>query len=101
MVHKMDKACKNELLKAYADKQKQFFKDSLSMDEELFWNLFEYVDEKLEANDGCDHSLTFTREFLETQKVDVEGVLDWIVNEGGGCDCEVLYNVEERFEEYD
>lgn len=36
MVHKMDKACKNELLKAYADKQKQFFKDSLSMDEELF-----------------------------------------------------------------
>ena len=50
-------------------------------------------------NDGCDHSLTFTREFLEKQKVDVEIVLDWIVNEGGGCDCEVLYNVEERFEE--
>ena len=44
--------------------------------------------------------MTFTREFLETQKVDVESVLDWIINEGGGCDCEVLYNVEERFEEY-
>ena len=84
----MDKARKKELLKAYADKQKQSFKDSLPMDEELFWNLFDYVDEKLEANDGCDHSLTFTREFLEKQKV-------------GGCDCEVLYNVEERFEEYD
>lgn len=69
------------------------------MDEELFWNLFDYVDEKLEENDGCDHSLIFTREFLEKQKVDVEIVLDWIVNEGGGCDCEVLYNVEERFEE--
>ena len=38
--------------------------------------------------------------FLEKQKVDVESVLDWIINEGGGCDCEVLYNVEERFEEY-
>ena len=62
-------------------------------------NLFDYVDEKLETNDGCDHSLTFTREFLEKQKVDVESVLDWIINEGGGCDCEVLYNVEERFEE--
>ena len=71
----MDKARKKELLKAYADKQK--------------------------TNDGCDHTLTFTREFLEKQKVDVESVLDWIVNEGGGCDCEVLYNVEERFEEYD
>ena len=83
----MDKARKKELLKAYANEQKQSFKDnSLPMDEELFWNLFDYVDEKLEANDGCDHSLTFTK--------------DWIVNEGGGCDCEVLYNVEERFEEY-
>lgn len=59
----MDKARKKELLKAYADKQKQSFKDSLPMDEELFWKLFDYVDEKLEANDGCDHSLTFTREF--------------------------------------
>jgi len=70
----MDKARKKELLKAYANEQKQSFKDSLPMDEELFWNLFDYVDEKLETNNGCDHSL--------------------------GCDCEVLYNVEERFEEY-
>ncbi|MDU3758031.1 MAG: DUF2695 domain-containing protein, partial [Veillonella sp.] len=51
----MDKARKKELLKAYADKQRQSFKDSLPMDEELFWNLFDYVDEKLEENDGCDH----------------------------------------------
>ena len=95
----MDKARKKELLKAYADEQRQSFKDNLPMDEELFWNLFDYVDEKLETNDGCDHSLTFTREFLEKQSVDVESVLAWIINEGGGCDCEVLYNVEERFEE--
>ena len=95
----MDKARKKELLKAYANEQKQSFKDSLPMDEELFWQLFDYVDEKLEENDGCDHSLIFTREFLEKQKVDVEIVLDWIVNEGGGCDCEVRYNVEERCEE--
>ena len=68
----MDKARKKEWLKAYANEQKQSFKDSL----------------------------TFTKKFLETQKVDVESVLDWIVNEGGGCDCEVIYNVEERFEEW-
>ena len=65
----MDKARKKELLKAYANEQKQSFKDSLPMDEELFWNLFDYVDEKLEANDGCDYSLTFTKEFLETSIV--------------------------------
>ena len=46
----MDKARKKELLKAYADKQKQSFKDSLPMDEELFWNLFDYVDENFWRN---------------------------------------------------
>ena len=45
----MDKARKKELLKAYADEQRQSFKDSLPMDEELFWQLFDYVDEKLET----------------------------------------------------
>lgn len=65
----MDKARKKELLKAYANEQKQSFKDNLPMDEELFWNLFDYVDEKLEGNDGCNHSLTFTKEFLETSIV--------------------------------
>ena len=75
----MDKARKKELLKAYADEQRQSFKDNLPMDEELFWNLFDYVDKKLETNDGCDHSLTFTREFLEKQSVDVESVLAWII----------------------
>ena len=69
------------------------------MESSVVSNLCACLAEQLDANDGCDHSLTFTREFLEKQKVDVEIVLDWIVNEGGGCDCEVLYNVEERFEE--
>ena len=96
----MDKARKKELLKDYKVKEKQNFQDSLPMAKSYFGISFDYVDEKLETNDGCDHSLTFTREFLETQKVYVESVLDWIINEGGGCDCEVLYNVEERFEEY-
>lgn len=69
------------------------------MDEELFGIslIMEQCNQKLEKNDGCDHSLTLGNS--GKTKVDVEIVLDWIVNEGGGCDYEVLYNVEERFEE--
>ena len=96
----MDKARKKELLKDYKSKEKQNFQDSLPMDEEVFWELFDYLDEHLEEQDGCDHSLSLTRAFLETKGVDVESILEWIVDNGGGCDCEVLYNVEERFEEY-
>ena len=96
----MDKARKKELLKNFKAKEKQSFQDSLPMDEEVFWELFDYLDERLEEQDGCDHSLSLTRAFLETKDVDVESILDWIVDNGGGCDCEVLYNVEERFEEF-
>ena len=96
----MDKARKKELLKNFKAKEKQSFQDSLPMDEEVFWELFDYLDEHLEEQDGCDHSLSLTRSFLETKGVDVDSILDWIVDNGGGCDCEVLYNVEERFEEY-
>ena len=96
----MDKARKKELLKGYKAKEKQNFQDSLPMDEEVFWELFDYLDERLEEQDGCDHSLSLTRAFLETKDVEVEGILEWIVDNGGGCDCEVLYNVEERFEEF-
>ena len=96
----MDKARKKELLKNYKATEKQNFQDSLPMDEEVFWELFDYLDERLEEQDGCAHSLSLTRSFLETKSVDVDRILDWIVDNGGGCDCEVLYNVEERFEEF-
>ena len=91
------KRVKRNYWKAIKLKKNRILKIAYLWTKELFWNLFDYVDEKLETNDGCDHSLTFTREFLEKQKVDVESVLDWIINEGGGCDCEVLYNVVGAF----
>ncbi len=96
----MDKARKKELLKDYKAKEKQSFLESLPTDEDVFWELFDYLDEYLEEQDGCNHSLSLTRAFLETKGVEVERILEWIVDNGGGCDCEVLYNVEERFEEY-
>ena len=96
----MDKARKKELLKDYKAKEKQSFLESLPTDEEVFWELFDYLDEHLEEQDGCDHSLSLTRAFLETKGVEVERILEWIVDNGGGCDCEVLYNVEERFEAF-
>lgn len=96
----MDKARKKELLKNYKADQKWAFQESLPLEEEVFWELFDYLDERLEEQDGCDHSLSLTRAFLESKGVEVESILEWIVDNGGGCDCEVLYNVEERFEEY-
>lgn len=41
-----------------------------------------------------------TKQFLESQHIqNMEEVENWLKETGGFCDCEVLNNVEERFEE--
>lgn len=54
--------------------------------------LFDHVGVALAA--GCDHSLRFTRAFLESRALPVEVVVPWLGEYGGYCDCEVLANVE-------
>ena len=65
---------------------------SLPMSTDLFEQLFELLEERL-GDDGCDHSLRVTEEFLSESDVDAEEVLLWLADHGGSCDCEVLANV--------
>ena len=65
---------------------------SLPMSTDLFEQLFELLAERL-GDDGCDHSLRVTEEFLSESDVDAEEVLLWLADHGGSCDCEVLANV--------
>ena len=67
------------------------------MDKEIFQELFDYFDEHLDA--GCDHSLTMTTEFLKDKGIEnIDNITEWLHNNGGYCDCEVLMNDVEKFE---
>ncbi|WP_262696812.1 DUF2695 domain-containing protein [Chryseobacterium sp. 3008163] len=40
-----------------------------------------------------------SKQFLETNHItNIGEVENWLKENGGFCDCEVLYNVEEKFE---
>ena len=67
------------------------------MSRELFEKLFDYLDQQLEEN-KCKHNLDLSALFLNNNSCPVEPVLEWLCENGGGCDCEVLFNVEEKFE---
>src|SRR5437763_1986521 len=42
----------------------------------------------------CDHTLRFTREWLQTASSgETKGAIDALRNRGGYCDCEVFHNV--------
>lgn len=55
--------------------------------------LFDWLDET--ADEGCDGTLRRTRNFLHEHDLPEGTITDWLMDYGGGCDCEVLANVEE------
>ena len=95
----MNKADRKRMIQEYKKREAEKFVESLPLAKDIFESLFDYLDEKLSEYD-CQEDFTFTVEFLEKHDCDIEQVLEWLVENGGGCDCEVLDNVEERFEEY-
>jgi len=79
-------------------KAKAEFESSLPMNRERFKGLFNYLNSVLQK-EKCneDHELTIW--FLELIGVEnVDEVVGWLIGNDGFCDCEVLANVEERFE---
>ena len=92
----MNKDEKRRALAEYKRYQKEAFLASLPMPAELFRELFDYLDEQL-GEMGCQHNLRLTEDFLQEHNCDTEAVLEWLRDNGGGCDCEVLGNIEEKF----
>lgn len=48
---------------------------------------------------GCDHSRRLTRTWLEENDLPVEATLAWLDDQSGFCDCEIVYNAAQRFDE--
>ena len=93
-----EKSKRKEILKAIKEKELAKFRQNLPMPEDKFIQLFEILDAKLHAH-GCDHDLKLTEQILSNLGVkDVLSVLAWLEEQGGYCDCEVMMNVEQKFE---
>ena len=92
----MNKQEKKLKLKEWKQEKKIEFEKSLPISRKLFEQLFEYLDEKLDI-EKCSHDLSLTVEFLIQNNLAQDAVINWLKENGGYCDCEVLYNVEEKF----
>lgn len=98
MSDKTEKARRKQIQRELQEKAQAEFEKNLPISRELFQNLFDFLDEELEGN-ACNDSLKMTKQFLEFQNIqNKEEVENWLKENGGFCDCEVLYNIEEFFE---
>ncbi len=97
MPSKSEKARRKEIQKQLRQKEMNDFLSELPIDENLMNQLFDYIDNELSEKD-CDHNFQITNKFFKNLKMKSDKTIEWLKNNGAYCDCEILLNVEEKFE---
>lgn len=93
----MDADRKKDLKAAWKQAEQQKLIDSIPIPQKDLRDLFDFLDR--ENAPACDHTLKETREFLTSRGHDPEKIIPWLQEYGGYCDCEVIYNVDDKFGE--
>ena len=97
MTDRNEKERRKKLFKELREKGNQEFEAGLPANRSTFDHLFNHLGIELSESD-CDHTFKFTERFLQTWDVTNPGiVVQWLKDNGGYCDCEVLANVEQLF----
>lgn len=60
--------------------------------------LFERLDRTSMTGYQCDHTFAVTQEFLRERGLAVEPMIEWLGENGAGCDCEVMMNTAAQWE---
>jgi hypothetical protein len=84
--------------KAWKLQQRKLAQDAFPISDALLDSLFEAVDAQVE-NSGCDHTLRFTQAWIAENKQPEAEILAWLREHGGFCDCEVLSNSADHWEQ--
>ncbi len=95
-----DKSQKKKIKQQFKKQERELFLKNLPLPEAQLLELFSDVEANLQKN-ACDHTPKNARQFIEKQQIDnVDAVLTWLADHGGHCDCEILYNVTEYFDQW-
>ena len=84
--------------KAWKLQQRKLAQDAFQISESLLESLFETVEAQVEDL-GCDHTLRFTSSWIAKHEQPEVEILRWLSEHGGSCDCEVLANAADHWEQ--
>ncbi|MFJ9518461.1 DUF2695 domain-containing protein [Kitasatospora sp. NPDC101801] len=84
---------RRELRDAYKAGVKRDEWDVLGIGREQLDDLLAHLEEKL-GETGCDHSLRHSRDWADSRGEPWSELEQGLQASGGGCDCEVLANVD-------
>lgn len=95
----MDKAHRKKILHRLAAEELAGFKNTLPVDERIFPELFDFIDEEL-SEQGCHNDFAIAGIFCDKRNIDKQKFFSWLNEQGVACDCEIL-NLEGSFEYLD
>jgi hypothetical protein len=84
--------------KAWKEQERQKAQAAFPLSSELLESLFASLEAKVDE-EGCDHTHRFTDRWLSENKQPRTPVLEWLEGHGGFCDCEVIANAQDHWEQ--
>ena len=69
------------------------WEEHMVLEPEQLRALLEHLDQRL-TGEPCDHTFRGTRAWAEANGVETDALEESVAHFGGGCDCEVLANVD-------
>lgn len=97
MPSKKEKQRRRQILTEIKEKEYREFINSIPLDKKILLKLFDYLDHELGKRD-CDNDYKITDSFLKKKGIKNDKIFEWFKKNGGYCDCEILNNIEEKFE---
>src|SRR5688572_24898590 len=94
----MDQETKRQLRKAVRAKERAAARAAFPLRAAELRNLFDWLNDEL-GSQSCDRTLRLTRIWIDGRCHDASTIVPWLEDNGGFCDCEVLANVEQQFED--
>jgi hypothetical protein len=98
MANRRNKQGQKEALHRWKVDRKAAARAALPLSDDWMQAMFDMLDVELLLQ-GCDKTRRLTKDWLVKHHLAVDAVLTWLDNNGGYCDCEVLNNAEEAWEE--
>lgn len=84
--------------KAWKEQERQKAQVVFPLSNELLKSLFAFVDTHVDK-EGCDHTHRFTEKWVSENTQQRTPIIEWLEEHGGFCDCEVVANAQDHWEQ--
>jgi hypothetical protein len=98
MSDRLEEQSRKDMLQKVRAQQRAAARAKLPLPEDQMQAMFDMLDRAL-PDHGCDHTLRFVRRWAEERGLSFEPLAAWCRENGGSCDCEVLANSEQNWQD--